>query len=191
MIITDLQAFGLEWAQRASGLPMKENPINICPIYELDTKDAQRAMRLADTPIGTGHDNFLVGITVHMTISATVKWWQQFQRYHFADIVSSQSTMHKLPDMLKNKTAVFHADVDERIISIITRMALEGASLEQLAYNCPMGLEMTAAVTTNYRQLKTIYQQRKTHRLQEWQEFCRIIAVGLPCSYLFTKVNEP
>lgn len=187
MIITDLNAYGLEWAAAASGLPMQTNN------WEglVSDKDMQRAGRLADTPIGTGHDNFLVGITVHMVITASVKWWQQFQRYHFADIVSSQSTMHKLPDMLKNGTARFRPEVDERIVSIVKRMALEGASLEQLAYSCPMGLEMTAAVTTNYRQLKTIYQQRKTHRLQEWQEFCRIMAVGLPCSYLFTKVNEP
>ena len=27
-------------------------------------------------------------------------------------------------------------------------------------------------MTTNYRQLKTIYAQRRTHRLPEWREFC-------------------
>ena len=27
-------------------------------------------------------------------------------------------------------------------------------------------------MTTNYRQLKTIYAQRKTHRLPEWRAFC-------------------
>ena len=189
MIITDLLAFGLTWAQIASGLPMATDTRD--PLEGINENDKRRAMRLADTNIGTGHDNFLCGITVHMTITATVKWWQQFQRYHFADIVSSQSTMHKLPDMLKNGTARFHADVDERIINIVKRMALEGASLEQLAYSCPMGLEITAAVTTNYRQLKTIYQQRKNHKLDEWKSFCQIMADGLPCSYLFTKVNEP
>lgn len=189
MIISDLHAFGVEWAQMASGLPMRARGTN--PLAEFGESDKQRSMRLADTPIGTGHDNFLCGITVHMTVTASVKWWQQFQRYHFADIVSSQSTMHKLPEMLEKGTARFHPEVDERIIGIVKRMALEGASLEKLAYSCPMGLEMTAAVTTNYRQLKTIYQQRKTHRLAEWRDFCHILAMELPCSYLFTKVNEP
>jgi hypothetical protein len=27
-------------------------------------------------------------------------------------------------------------------------------------------------MTTNYQQLKTIYQQRRNHRLPEWQVFC-------------------
>ena len=117
MLISDLQAFGVEWAQMASGLPMREHGTN--PLATFGEPDKQRATRLADTPIGTGHDNILVGITVHMTITASVKWWQQFQRYHFADIVSSQSTMHKLPEMLEKGTARFHPEVDERIIGII------------------------------------------------------------------------
>ena len=28
-------------------------------------------------------------------------------------------------------------------------------------------------MTTNFRQLKTIYYQRKNHRLPEWREFCK------------------
>ena len=32
---------------------------------------------------------------------------------------------------------------------------------------------MTGWVTTNYLQLMNIYQQRKTHRLPEWREFCQ------------------
>jgi hypothetical protein len=41
-----------------------------------------------------------------------------------------------------------------------------------LLYNIPVGFRLTAGMTTNYRQLKTIYQQRRNHRLPEWQEFC-------------------
>lgn len=38
--------------------------------------------------------------------------------------------------------------------------------------NCPMGLEQTMRVTTNYLQLKTIHQQRRHHKLKDWQVFC-------------------
>lgn len=41
-----------------------------------------------------------------------------------------------------------------------------------LLYNVPVGFELTARMTTNYRQLKTIYYQRKDHRLPEWRDFC-------------------
>jgi hypothetical protein len=39
-------------------------------------------------------------------------------------------------------------------------------------YSYPVGLVLTARMTTNYLQLKTIYAQRRTHRLPEWQLFC-------------------
>jgi hypothetical protein len=42
-----------------------------------------------------------------------------------------------------------------------------------LLYNIPTGYKLTARMTTNYRQLKTIYAQRKKHRLPEWREFCK------------------
>lgn len=38
--------------------------------------------------------------------------------------------------------------------------------------NLPMGFELWAGMTTNYRQLKTIYFQRKNHKLLEWHKFC-------------------
>ena len=41
-----------------------------------------------------------------------------------------------------------------------------------MLYNIPSGFELTAAMTTNYRQLKTIYQQRRNHALPDWQMFC-------------------
>ena len=42
----------------------------------------------------------------------------------------------------------------------------------EILYSNPCGFKLTAGMTTNYRQLKTIYHQRKTHRLPEWREFC-------------------
>ena len=45
----------------------------------------------------------------------------------------------------------------------------------ELLYNVPVGFELTARMTTNYRQLKTIYAQRRTHRLEDWHTFCDFI----------------
>lgn len=42
--------------------------------------------------------------------------------------------------------------------------------------DCPMGLELFVRVSTNYKQLQTIYWQRKDHKLREdWGEFCRFV----------------
>lgn len=39
--------------------------------------------------------------------------------------------------------------------------------------NCPQGLEKTMRVSTNYLQLKTMYLQRKNHKLYDWREFTK------------------
>jgi len=38
---------------------------------------------------------------------------------------------------------------------------------QKIIYNVPMGFKLGARVNTNYLQLKTIYEQRKHHRLEE------------------------
>ena len=50
----------------------------------------------------------------------------------------------------------------------------------EILYNVPSGFELTARMTTNYQQLKTVYAQRYNHRLPEWREFCSWIENNLP-----------
>ena len=56
----------------------------------------------------------------------------------------------------------------------------------EILYSNPCGFKLTAKMTTNYRQLKTIYTQRRHHRLPEWQAFCDWI-LTLPHAELITK----
>jgi hypothetical protein len=193
MKIDHVKVYDLEESIVASGLPM---------IADYDETECEKAVRelflchltgdihgnphfkrmakLADTPIGSGHANALSGILVSMNITATVKWWEQFQRYHFKQIVSSMSTMHRLRKMLREGTAEFNSNTDPEIVKKITFLAMENEEVvtdEQLAYSCPMGLELTARITTNYLQLKTIYNQRHNHRLTEWRDFCKEIEI--------------
>lgn len=141
----------------------------------LSGADYDRAKRLALNPPGTGHNNFLTGILVSANVSASVKWWNQFERYHHAQIVSSMSTMHRLREMLKSGTAKFISKTDKRIAEILSDLMADGADDETLAYSCPMGLILTARITTNYLQLKTMYFQRSGHKLAEWRRFCKWI----------------
>ena len=61
------------------------------------------------------------------------------------------------------------------------------ANFMTLVSNCPMGLELFMRVSTNYLQLKTIYKQRKNHKLKEdWGAICNMIE-GLPYSELIVK----
>lgn len=145
----------------------------------------------ANCNTGEGHDNFLKGIIVQFDLTFSNKAWVELQRYHFIDFVSSQSTMHKIAKFdIKQQCNRY---VDPRIIDILQAKINEynrlqslnlsqGASKEcqamlnelylEILYNIPSGFELTAGMTTNYQQLKTIYQQRRHHLLPEWKMFC-------------------
>ena len=85
--------------------------------------------------------------------------------------------------------------VYQRIVDIVQQLADEynadptPEKYLTLLYNVPVGFRLTARMTTNYRQLKTIYQQRKNHRLPEWRDFCDWIE-RLPHSEFITGKDD-
>lgn len=184
MTIENIKVYGLEESVRASKFPRAAD------VSQLDGFITETVQNLASCKIGTGHDNYLNGIVVQFDLTASNKFWTQMQRYHFIDFVSSQSSMTLAKkESLENR---FSEYVDKRVIDIcldLQKKYLETASEEdfmKLIYSIPSGLELTARITTNYRQLKTIYVQRKNHRLKEWRDFCKWIE-GLPHSEFITQ----
>ncbi len=177
MKIEHVSVYGLETSVVASGYPMLES-ITSSP-YTVKESDYNRAIKLANTKIGHGHDQFLTGIIVQFDLTFTNKAWVEAERYHFFDFVSSQSTMHRISKFDLSKQ--YNKYVDHRIIAIMEELKNkynETKNIEDyltLLYSNPCGFELTARMTTNYRQLKTIYNQRKSHKLPEWREFCKWI----------------
>ena len=147
---------------------------------EEGNKTLGRAKRLANTPIGSGHDNFLKGITVVFDVDFTNKVWVQAERYHWFEIISSMSTVHAL-----TKTSIDESMFCEWADKVIIDRLIEiqktytknptKDNLLRLLYSCPAGITVRAGITTNYRQLKTIYEQRHNHVLPEWREFCQFL----------------
>lgn len=173
----------------ASGLPMSTNMEFNPNNYEVDEDVVKRSKKLGKVKTGTGHDCFLKGINVFMVIKAPEYWWKQFERYAFQDTVSSTSTMHKiievdLNDVLPENT--YPALEEQLRYDIDAYKYWEKENPERakniwnrIIANIPMGFNYTRAITTNYLQLKTIYHQRKHHKLDEWKYFCKFIE-GLP-----------
>ena len=180
--IKNTQIFGLERALIAAGNPMIVGEIDTLKVPNQD--DINRAIKLCNQPNGSGHMNFLSGIQVVFDVIYPQYWSMEFQRYHFAQIVSSTSKMHRLvananSDAFDNS---FNQYVDgeavDRVRNYVERY--NEAKGEQKFYyfmkalsNLPMGYEMGLTITTNYLQLRTIYSQRKNHKLKEdWGPFC-------------------
>ena len=174
MKVSNWRVYDLDESIIASGYPMRTD---VDP-KELDENDISRAVNLARAK-GGGHNQFLSGLLVAFDLTCTNKMWVELERYRFITFVSSQSTMHRIAKFDLNKS--YNEYVDKRIISIMEELKKEyeanptPENYLRLLYNNPAGFELTARLTTNYRSLRNVYQQRKNHRLPEWREFCKWI----------------
>lgn len=169
-VVTNWKVYGLEESIKRSKYPKSVD------ITKCNSEITKGVEALASCATGTGHDQFLTGIIVQFDLTFTIKAWTEAERYHWLDFVSSQSTMHKIAQF--DIAEQCHEYVDPGIISIV-QAYVAGYNAEptaenylRLLYNVPVGFKLTAGMTTNARQLKTIYQQRKSHRLKEWRDFC-------------------
>ena len=177
--INNVNIYGLEESVVASGYPMSTKIINLVDLKKAGEKEYKRANKLANAPIGSGHDQFLTSIIVQFDLTFSLKAWVELQRYHFIDFCSSMSTMHKISKMDLNKSC--NQYVDKKIFDLLQELIYNynenptNENFYKLIYNIPSGFEYTARLTTNYRQLKTIYSQRKNHRLPDWHIFCHWI----------------
>lgn len=170
MKLENIRVYDMEECFKASKYPMAVDT------EAVNGEITDRIKSLAQSPKGEGHDQFLTGIRVAFDLTFTVKAWTEAERYRFLEFVSSQSTMHRIAKFDLSKQ--YNKYVDPRMIEIMEELKKKYNETNdpedylRLLYSNPCGFELTARLTTNYRCLKTIYSQRKNHRLPEWREFC-------------------
>lgn len=198
--VSNAKVFGLEDSIRRAKFPMSVDP-------EALSKELTKGIKaLAQSGRGEGHDQWLTGVIVQFDFTFSNKGYVEAERYHFFDFVSSQSTMHRIAkfnldeayneyvdpriiDILKEKVKDYNDFVDSIATGLLPQSEEELKKIEkqkakkylEVLYSNPAGFRLTAGMTTNYRQLKTIYAQRKNHRLPEWRTFCKWIET-LPIS---------
>ena len=199
MKIENVKVYDLEESLAAARYPMIADLETVdLTLEDEKAHSLERGAQLAHAK-GGGHDQFLTGIRIAFDLTFTNKAWVEAERYRFLEFVSSQSTMHRITKFDLSKQ--YNEYVDKRVIAIMeeklddyndliktikntpkdNKVLLE--ELEELRkekylgllYTNPAGFELTARLTTNYRCLKNVYQQRKNHRLPEWREFCEWI----------------
>ena len=202
--VSNAKVFGLEDSIRRAKFPMSVDP-------EALSKELTKGIKaLAQSGRGEGHDQWLTGVIVQFDFTFSNKGYVEAERYHFFDFVSSQSTMHRIAkfdldeayneyvdpriiDILKEKVKDYNDFVDSISTGLLPQSEEGLKKIEkqkakkylEVLYSNPAGFRLTAGMTTNYRQLKTIYAQRKNHRLPEWRTFCKWIET-LPMSELIT-----
>lgn len=193
--VENTEVFGLESSIYRSGYPMMDHAPDEREFKEevriitasLKTGDYEnphikRAIRLANAQ-GGGHNQFLTGIVVNFDLTLSNKAWVEAERYRFLNFISSMSTMHRaavLPIRECCNEYVCDATIAEAERLQAAYNSIDGAqdpegkrlAYLELLFNLPAGFELTAGMTTNYRCLRNIYEQRRHHRLPDWHVAC-------------------
>lgn len=156
-------------------------------IGENDIALAQRLIKA-----GSPDRKFMRQIEVWVDITAPMYWWSQYDTYKVATVANSTSKMHKLASTSIEKCCFEMDDYEgtlemgDSCVGVETEAFLH--FLEQLRqkYNetkdkrywkelirwLPEGWSQTRTVSLNYETLRSIYFQRKSHKLTEWHSFC-------------------
>ena len=147
--------------------------------YHIGENDMKLARKLIEG--GTEHRKFLRQIMVSVDITAPEYFWSQFDTYKVGTTANSTSKMHKLasaPITLECfETDDYVKDISEDIVQLFLEK-LEGL---RVAYNetkdkkiwkellrwLPESWLQTRTVTLNYEVIRTMYHQRKLHKLNE------------------------
>lgn len=192
LTISNVNVYNLKEAVIASGNAFRINPVEIND--EEFEKGLNRMIRLINTSNNSNiksHHHALAGVLVSFDIRYPNYISPELQRYHFFEIISSSSKMHKLLQM--NMDACFNEYVTFENKELMKKYIQEYNDINvnynepdkddklykawmKVLSNCPLGVELFMHVTTNYLQLQTMYFQRKHHRLKEdWGNFCKMV----------------
>ena len=129
-----------------------------------------------------GHNKFLESIIVWLDVTAPRYWWQEADTFRLST-KQSESTMHTLTQELlaidindSDSVEAFIADnFEPRSCSAQTLKWIYEAAQEkdivEIKKKLPEGFLQTRMWCMNYKTLRNIILQRRSHRLPHWKEF--------------------
>ena len=154
--------------------------------YNIGENDLALMRKLAHA--GDDHGKFARFINVTVDITAPLYWWKEFDTYKVGTVSNSCSTMHKihekefsLDDFSHEHLSTGEYSNTELLISVLDclnvarELFLETSDKEywwQMIQLLPSSYNQRRTVQLNYQVLNRIYNARKTHKLDEWREFC-------------------
>ena len=141
---------------------------------------------------GPEHRKYLRQIFVSMDITAPLYWWKEFDTYKVGTVANSCSTMHKIAakkftledfsvEHLYSDELDFFKEIIDRLNSaremyldndIPSRKKCDWWQMIQLL---PSSYNQRRTVTMNYENVISIIHQRTGHKLDEWNEFVKVL----------------
>lgn len=182
--IDNLETYGFKSAMRGMRNPMNSWHLNDSTDDKIGDNDMKLLQQL--TKAGPDHRKVLRQMMISCNITAPLYWWKEFDTYKVGVTTNSTSTMHKLcsrpltvhdfsfEDMNDNEfiVNVVLCNLNTRIRDYKEGMKQNKGLWRSIIQLLPSAYNQTRTVTMNYEVILNMYQQRKNHKLSEWQEFC-------------------
>ena len=142
---------------------------------------------------GTEHRKFMRQIFVSLDVTAPLYWWKEADTYKIGTVANSCSTMHKIhaKEFVLDDFSHEHLLEDEAIefmkhlvdgLNFYRKKFLETKDKVywwQMIQLLPSSYNQRRTLTMNYEVAATIIRQREGHKLDEWNEFVKVLK-GLP-----------
>ena len=173
-----------------------------CPMrmYDMGDADMDLAKRLIKAV--SPDRKFLRMIHVQADVTAPLYWWKEYDTYKVGTVANSCSTMHTIHkrDLTLDDFSYEHLIpvaldcLNETIKTINTaRQFVVDMKLKedwwQMIQLLPSSFNQMRTIDLNYETLLSIYRQRKSHKLDEWRDFCKWIET-LPYMKEFLGLDE-
>ena len=186
------------WNKSDSGLVRNRLKLNGGAEYPYHFEIGPNDLKLMQSLVksGTDHSKFMRMINVTMDITAPLYWWKEFDTHKVGTVANSCSTMHKiaakkftpedfscehLTDVFSPDNATNPLNAMEHVIlclNFFRELYLERKDKKywwQMIQLLPSSYNQRRTVQLNYQVLRHMYFSRKSHKLDEWVEFCKII----------------
>ena len=181
------ETFGWEAALRGMRNPKESWSRNDTTVdgttISIGSNDMDLATRLIKA--GTEHRKFLRMIHVQVDMTAPLYLWKEYDTYKIATVANSESTMHRItskPITLEcfeiDDIKPFEKNYLQGIVDMCEDYRLQYLETKSndvwkaLIRLLPESWLQTRTIDLNYETLRTIYHQRRFHKLTEWHTFC-------------------
>lgn len=151
--------------------------------YVIGANDLALASKLCRA--GSDHRKFMRQILLTADICAPLYWWKEFDTYKVGVTANSTSTMHKIHSKPFDIDDFSHDQLDgdgkETLLSLLSVLekarekynaAQDKSEWYKIIQLLPSGYNQLRTCTMSYENLVNMYGARKSHKLQEWREYC-------------------
>jgi hypothetical protein len=166
--------------------------------YCIGQKDLELMQKLFKA--GTEHRKYLRQIFVSMDITAPLYWWKEADTYKVGTVANSCSTMHKIAAKPFEMSDFSHEHlfVNEKLETVIkwlndyremyvnwndSSIHVDDSGNQitqkdiwwQMIQLLPTSYNQRKTITMNYENVFNIIKQRTGHKLDEWNEFVKVL----------------